>query len=75
MKHQINEIKRMQELAGLVSEEEHNFLQFNPGEDETGGGVDVRDFAIAVAGILKDRYGEHDFERFLNTLTAELNKK
>lgn len=73
MRQQINEVKRMQELAGLITEEEHNFLQFNPGDDEMGGGVDVRDFAIAVARILKDKYGEHNFERFINTLTAELN--
>lgn len=73
MRRQINEIKRMQELAGLTTEKKHDFLQFNPGGDEMGGGVDVRDFAIAVARILKDKYGEHNFERFINTLTAELN--
>ena len=73
MKELLKEVKRMQELAGLVTEEEHSSLQdITPSEDAS---IDVSDFARNVAKILVDRYGEHNYERFMKTLTAELNKK
>lgn len=37
-------------------------------------GFSVHEFAMAVARTLVDEYGEHNIERFINTLTSELNK-
>ena len=36
-------------------------------------GFSVYEFAMAVARTLVDEYGEHNIERFINTLTTELN--
>ncbi len=72
MKQQINEVKRLQQLAGIVNEEAFSSLQdITPSEDDS---VDVRDFALKVAEILIDRYGEHNYERFITALTDKLNK-
>jgi len=44
VKNQINEIKRMQQLAGLVGEEEHNYLEDpNPGDDLPSVRLDIDD--------------------------------
>jgi len=37
-------------------------------------GFSVHEFAMAVARTLVDEYGEHNIERFINTLTSELSK-
>lgn len=37
-------------------------------------GISVYEFAMAVARTLVDEYGEHNIERFINTLTSELDK-
>ena len=36
--------------------------------------LDVKDFAVSVAGILENNYGDHNYELFLETLKNELNK-
>jgi hypothetical protein len=36
-------------------------------------GLSISEFAMAVAHTLVDEYGEHNIERFINTLTTELN--
>jgi hypothetical protein len=44
MKHPINEIKRLQELAGIVSEDEHNYLEDpNPEDDIPSVKLDIDD--------------------------------
>lgn len=36
-------------------------------------GFSVHEFAIVIARTLVDEYGEHNIERFVNTLKTELN--
>lgn len=44
MKRQLNEIKRLQELAGVVDEEEHNYLEDpNPLDDVPSVKLDIDD--------------------------------
>lgn len=64
---QLNEVKRLQQLAGLQTKIHLQELDLNVPED-----TDVVDFAKAVADLLKDGYGEHNFKSFLDTLNAEL---
>lgn len=44
MKQQLNEVKRLQELAGVVGEEEHNYLEDpNPTDDVPSVKLDIDD--------------------------------
>ena len=44
MKQQLNEVKRLQELAGVVGEEEHNYLEdLNPIDDVPSVKLDIDD--------------------------------
>ena len=37
--------------------------------------MSYEDFALAVAKVLKDEYGSHNFEPFLTKLTSELGQE
>ena len=61
MKKLINEVERLQQLAGNSKKDI---------DDDVS--IDVKDFAAGVAKILKDRYGEHNYKRFMEALIAQL---
>ena len=63
MKVQINEVRRMQELADVLRENVQIHIPEN---------TSYKDFAVAVADILKEDYGTHNFKPFLEALVAEL---
>lgn len=56
-------LERLKELAGLEKEE----IQIDVPENAS-----YQDFAKAVAEILKDGYGKHNYKLFLQALVAEL---
>lgn len=69
MKQQINEVRRMQQLAGVLENQDAipGKITLNVPED-----TDVEDFAKAVTYELINNYGAHNYEAFLRTLNTEL---
>jgi len=63
MKVRISEIRRMQELADLSQ----GGVQIDIPENTS-----YKEFATAVANILKKDYGTHNFKPFIEALVAEL---
>lgn len=63
MKVRISEIRRMQELADLSQ----GGVQIDISENTS-----YKEFATAVANVLKNDYGTHNFKPFIEALVAEL---
>lgn len=59
-------LERLKELAGLEEKEIHIDVPDN---------VSYQDFAKAVAEILKEGYGKHNYKPFIQALVAELQNE
>lgn len=88
-KQLISEVKKFQEIAGLLrenneydesSDSESDDTDAMGGINEMGEGItlnipentDYRELAKAVAKVLIEDYGEHNYKPFLQALIAEL---
>lgn len=60
----MNEIKRLQHLAGVLNE---SAITINLPENTS-----YQEFAETVADYLKEYYGEHNFQPFLQALQTSL---
>lgn len=69
MKTSFNEIERIKELAGIAGEESSKIVIDVP-EDTS-----YKDFAIAVADVLKGDYGTHNFKPFIQALVDALKDR
>ena len=66
----VKDIMKMKKLAGIsvILNEEDRTIVSKEGEN-------YKDFAKAVAEVLKDEYGSHLYKKFIETLVAELQIK
>ena len=71
MKQKLNEISRMQRLAGLIKEIDGISTKINFNLPEN---TDVKDFAKAVAYELRESYGTHNYDAFFRVLQSELQE-
>ena len=63
---------RLQELAGIQSSSEQMYGLIIKAIDSLNGDITYDSFAKAVAKILKNEYGEHNFKPFIKVLEQEL---
>jgi hypothetical protein len=69
METSFSEIERIKELAGIAGEESSKIV-INVPENTS-----YKDFAIAVADVLKEGYGTHNFKPFVQALVDALKDK
>ena len=66
MQKQINQIKRMQQLANIINESVIIDIDEN---------TSYQEFAKQVATILKKDYGQHNYDSFIKVLLDELQSE
>ena len=64
--------KRLQEIAGITPTSTKLAGLISQAINQVDENLSYSDFAEAVAYILKQDYGSHNFEPFIRTLQAEL---
>lgn len=64
--------QRLQEIAGITPTSRTLAGLINKAIDSVDQNLSCKDLAEAVAYILKQNYGSHNFEPFIQTLQAEL---